>query len=136
MAAPPRSVALPETGLASVATVSFLASRAAPSAGFVIALAGGTAMARAGQRLGARRGYGASIAAMLESVAIMGPARFGVPLTQAITAPMVGALEARGIHPLFQGIACGAVRLLHNTVATAFFIWVILGGLDAYAGSY
>ena len=136
MPAPPRSAALPETGLASVATVSFLASRAAPTAGFVIALAGGTAMARAGQRLGARRGYGASIAAMLESVAIMGPARFGVPLTQAITAPMLGALEARGIHPLFQGLACGAVRLLHNTVATAFFIWVILGGLDAYAGSY
>lgn len=136
MAAPPRSAALPETGLASVATVSFLASRAAPTAGFVIALAGGTAMARAGQRLGARRGYGASIAAMLESVAIMGPARFGVPLTQAITAPMVGALEARGIHPLLQAIACGAVRLLHNTAATAFFIWVILGGLDAYAGSY
>lgn len=136
MAAPSRSATLPEAGLASVATVSFLASRAAPTAGFVIALAGGTAMARAGQRLGARRGYGASIAAMLESVAIMGPARFGVPLTQAITAPMVGALEARGVHPFLQGIACGAVRLLHNTLATAFFIWVILGGLDAYAGSY
>lgn len=136
MAAPSRSPTFPEAGLASVATVSFLASRAAPTAGFVIALAGGTAMARAGQTLGARRGYGASIAAMLESVAIMGPARFGVPLTQAITAPMVGALEARGVHPLLQGIACGAVRLLHNTLATAFFIWVILGGLDAYAGSY
>ncbi|MEX2195475.1 MAG: hypothetical protein WD844_09330 [Thermoleophilaceae bacterium] len=136
MAAPPRSSAPPEAGLASVATVSFLASRAAPTGGFVIALAGGTAMARAGQRLGARRGYGASIAAMLESVAIMGPARFGVPLTQAASAPMMGALEARGVHPLLQGIACGLIRLAHNTLATAFFIWVILGGLDAYAGSY
>jgi hypothetical protein len=124
------------TGLAYVATVSFLASRAAPTAGFVVALAGGTAMARAGQRLGARRGYGASIAAMLESVAIMGPARFGVPLTQAVTAPMVGRLEARGVHSVLQGLACGAIRLLLNTISTAFFIWVILGGLDAYAGSY
>jgi hypothetical protein len=124
------------TGLAYVATVSFLASRAAPTAGFVVALAGGTAMARAGQRLGARRGYGASIAAMLESVAIMGPARFGVPLTQAATAPMVGRLEARGVHPGVQWLACAVIRLLHNTVSTAFFIWVILGGLDAYAGSY
>lgn len=124
------------TGLAFVATVSFLASRAAPTAGFVVALAGGTAMARAGQRLGARRGYGASIGAMLESVAIMGPARFGVPLTQAATAPMVGRLEARGVSPVLQGLACAAIRLLHNTVSTAFFIWVILGGLDAYAGAY
>lgn len=135
MAAPPRS-APPEAGLASVATVSFLASRAVPTAGFVVALAGGTAIARAGQLLGARRGYGASIAAMLESVAIMGPARFGVPLTQAITAPMIGALEARGTRPLLQWLACAAIRMAQNTAGTAFFIWVILGGLDAYAGSY
>ena len=126
----------PAAGLAYVATVSFLASRAAPSGGFFIALAGGTAMARAGQRHGARRGYGASIAAMLESVAIMGPARFGVPLTQAATAPMLGLLHARGTSLLLQGLACGAIRLLHNTLTTAFFIWVVLGGLDAYAGSY
>ena len=32
---------------------------------------------------------------MLETVSIMGPARFGVPFTQALTAPMLGALEAR-----------------------------------------
>jgi hypothetical protein len=28
------------------------------------------------------------------------------------------------------------VRLLHNSATTAFFIWVIAGGLDAYAGTY
>ena len=28
------------------------------------------------------------------------------------------------------------MRLLHNTATTAFFIWVIAGGLDAYAGTY
>ena len=28
------------------------------------------------------------------------------------------------------------MRILHNGVTTAFFIWVITGGLDAYAGTY
>ena len=119
-----------------MATVSFLASRASPAGGFWIALAGGVALARAAQKLGARRGYGAAIAAMLETVAIMGPARFGVPLTQAATAPMLGRFEARGVPALVQGLACGAVRLVHNTATTAFFIWIIIGGLDAYAGTY
>ena len=123
-------------GPAHVATVSFLASRAAPAGGFWIALAGGVALARVAQRLGARQGFGASIAATLETVALMGPARFGVPLTQAIAAPMLGRMEARGAGTVAQTLACGAVRLLHNTAATAFFIWVITGGLDAYAGGY
>jgi hypothetical protein len=35
-----------------------------------------------------------------------------------------------------QLAACAAVRLLHNAATTAFFIWVIAGGLDAYAGTY
>ena len=123
-------------GLARVATVSFLASRAAPSGGFAIALAGGVALARGAQCRGARQGYGASLAAMLETVAIMGPARFGVPLTQAISAPWLGRLEARGAGPLVQILACALVRILHNLATTAFFIWVIVGGLDAYAGTY
>ena len=124
------------TGLAHVATVSFLASRAAPTGGFWLALAGGTALARASQRLGARRGFGASFAAMIETVAIMGPARFGVPLTQAVTAPILGRLEAREAGFLTQWAVCAVIRLAHNTATTAFFIWVIVGGLDAYAGSY
>jgi hypothetical protein len=119
-----------------VATVSFLASRAAPTGGFWIALAGGAALARVAQRLGARQGYGASLAAMLETVAIMGPARFGVPLTQAVTAPMLGRLEARSVSPALQMLACGAFRLFHNVATTAFFIWIVTGGLDAYAGTY
>ena len=28
------------------------------------------------------------------------------------------------------------MRLVHNAATTAFFIWVIAGGLDAYAGTY
>ena len=130
-AAPPAAA-----GPAHVATVSFLASRATPAGGFWIALAGGVALARVAQRRGAREGFGASIAAMLETVAIMGPARFGVPLTQAISAPVLGRLNARSAPLGLQLLACAAIRLLHNAATTAFFIWVITGGLDAYAGTY
>jgi hypothetical protein len=124
------------SGPAHLAVVSFLAARAAPTGGFWIALAGGVALARAAERRGARLGFGASAAAMLETVAIIGPARFGIPLTQAATAPMLGRLEARGVAVLPQILACAAIRLLHNAATTAFFIWVIAGGLDAYAGTY
>jgi hypothetical protein len=123
-------------GPAHVAVISFLAARAAPTGGFWIALAGGVALARVAERLGARLGFGASTAAMLETVAIIGPARVGIPLTQAATAPMLGRLEARGWRPFPQVLACGAIRLLHNAATTAFFIWVVTGGLDAYAGTY
>jgi hypothetical protein len=123
-------------GPAHVATVSFLASRAVPTGGFWVALAGGVALARVSQRRGAREGYGASIAAMLESVAIIGPARVNVPFTQAITAPLLGWLEARGVSPVLQAGACALFRLLHNSVVTAFFIVVIAGGVEAYAATY
>jgi hypothetical protein len=129
------SAAVP-AGPAHVAVVSFLAARAAPTGGFWIALAGGVALARVAERRGARLGFGASVAAMLETVAIIGPARFGIPLTQAATAPMLGRLEARGWPVPPQILACAAIRLLHNTATTAFFIWVVTGGLDAYAGTY
>jgi len=119
-----------------VGVVSFLAARAAPTGGFWIALAGGMALARVAERLGARLGFGASAAAMLETVAIIGPARFGVPLTQALSAPILGRLHARGVGFWPQLAACGLVRLLHNAATTAFFVWVIAGGLDAYAGTY
>ena len=123
-------------GPAHVATVSFLASRAAPTGGFWVALAGGTALARVAQRRGAREGYGASVAATLETVAIIGPARFSVPFTQAVSAPLLGRLEARGRRALVQVVACTAIRVATNAMGAAFFIWVIAGGLDAYAGSY
>jgi hypothetical protein len=136
-APPATGSAPPETaGPAHVGVVSFLAARAAPTGGFWIALAGGVALARVAERLGPRLGFGASAAAMLETVAIIGPARFGVPLTQALTAPILGRLHARGVGFWPQLAACALVRLLHNTATTAFFIWVIAGGLDAYAGTY
>jgi len=136
--APPSSrLAPPEVaGPAHVGVVSFLAARAAPTGGFWIALAGGVALARVAERRGPRLGFGASAASMLETVAIIGPARFGVPLTQALTAPILGRLHARGVGFWPQLGACALVRLLHNAATTAFFIWVIAGGLDAYAGTY
>jgi hypothetical protein len=124
-----------EAGLAHIAAVSFIASRATPFGGFWIALAGGVALARAGARLGARRGYGASLAAVLQSVAIIGPVRFSVPLTQALSAPLMGRMSARGSGTLAQALACAAIRTAQNLVQTAFFVFVIIG-LEAYAGSY
>jgi hypothetical protein len=123
-------------GLAHVATVSFLASRAVPSVGFWVALAGGVALARAALRDGVRLGYGASVAATLQTVALIGPARFGVPLTQALTAPMIGALQGRATPVRWQVIACGAIRLTHVTVQTAFAVFVLTGGLDVLTETY
>ena len=124
------------TGLAHVATVSFLAARAAPSTQFWIALAGGIALARAAALRGVRAGYGASAAAMLQTVAVMGPARVNGPLTQALTAPLLGALHRRGTRVPLQIAACFAIRLTHYAVLTAAAIWIVLGGVDAYVGSY
>jgi hypothetical protein len=124
------------TGLAHVATVSFLASRAAPSLQFFFALGGGIALARSAMTLGARTGHGTAIASMLQTVAVMGPARINAPLTQAITAPMMGRLQARGAHPLVEFVACLALRLVHYAVLLAALIYVILGGIDEFTGSY
>ena len=114
MAAPETPTTSP-TGLAHVATVSFLAARAAPSAQFWLALAGGIGLARTAALNGVRIGYGASVAAMLQTVAVMGPARINAPLTQALTAPMLGALHRRGTSVPLQFVAClvdppGALR--------------------------
>jgi hypothetical protein len=123
-------------GLAHVATVSFLASRAVPSVGFWVALAGGVALARAALRDGVRLGYGASVAATLQTIALIGPARFSVPLTQALTAPLVGALERRAAPALWQMLACGVIRFAHVTLQAAFAVFVLTGGLDVYTETY
>jgi hypothetical protein len=123
-------------GLAHVATVSFLASRAAPSLQFFFALGGGVALARAAMTGGARAGYGVSLAAMLQTVAVMGPARTSGPMTQAITAPLMGRLQARGASVVVEFLACLALRLVHYAILLAFLIYVILGGIDEFTGSY
>ena len=124
------------SGLAHVAVASFLASRLVPAGGFAVALAGGAALARAGQRQGMRGGYGTSIAALAQTVAIMGPSRFGIPLTQALSAPLLGAMHARGRGMLTQSLACGLIRIANLVAGYAFFIWIVLGGLAVYADGY
>jgi hypothetical protein len=126
---------MPSIGLAHVATASFLASRAAPTGGFAIGLAGGVALARASQVRGLRTGVGASVAAMLQTIAIMGPMRVAIPLTQAITAPLLGRMEARGHGTLLQVLVTMALRAGQNLLGTLFYIFVIVG-VDAYSGSY
>jgi len=69
-------------------------------------------------------------------VAVMGPARVNGPLTQALTAPLLGALHGRGAGLPVQIAACFTIRLTHYAVLTAAAIWIVLGGVDAYVGSY
>jgi hypothetical protein len=123
-------------GLAHVATVSFLASRAVPSSGFWVALAGGVALARAALRDGIRLGYGASVAATLQTIALIGPARLNVPLTQALTAPLIGSLERRSTPVPWQVAACGLIRFAHVTLLSLFGVFVLAGGLDVYTRTY
>jgi hypothetical protein len=82
-----------------------------------------------------RAGYAASVAAMLQTVAIVGPVRFSAPLTQAISAPLLGAMHARGRRPAELFAACLAIRLVNYAVLTAFTLLVLLGP-KGYAGSY
>jgi len=123
-------------GLAHVASCSFLASRLAPSGQFWIALGGGVALARAGQKHGLRGGYGASAAAMVQTVALIGPARFNAPLTQALNAPLLGRLQARGASRAVRLAACLAIRLAHYAVLNVVFVALVVGGLEEYVATY
>ena len=80
-------------GLANVAAMTFLAARAVPG-GFVVALAAGVPLARAAERNGARAGYATAGASLVETVAVMGPARIGIPVPHAASAPALGSLES------------------------------------------
>ncbi len=126
----------PELGLAHVASCSFLASRLAPSGQFFIALGGGIALARVGQRRGLRAAYGASVAAMVQTVALIGPARFNAPLTQALNAPVLGRLIGRGSSRLVQLAAVLAIRLVHYAILNVLFVAIVVGGLDEYVATY
>jgi hypothetical protein len=119
-----------------VAAVSFLASRLVPTGQFWVGLAGGIALARAAATHGLRAGYGASMAAMLETVALIGPARVSGPLTQALTAPLLGRQHARRASLAAQFLCCLALRLLHYGVLNVLYVWLVVGGLDAYVDSY
>jgi len=123
-------------GLAHVASCSFLASRLAPSLQFWAALGGGVALARAAATHGVRAGYGASAAAIVQTVALIGPARVNGPLTQALNAPAMGSLQARGAPRAVRLGAGLAIRLAHYAVLNVLFVVVVVGGLDEYVATY
>lgn len=126
----------PEAGFAHVAVLAFVAARVVPSFGFPISLVGGTGIAHATDRLGARRGLAAGVAAAIESVAILGPARMSGPGGQLATAPAIGILHARGQGRAVQIAVCAAIRAVFNVLTTLVFVVIIAGGIDTYVGAY
>jgi hypothetical protein len=116
--------------------VSFVGARVAPSAQFWLTLPGGIAVARAAEREGFAAGVAASLAAMLQGIAILGPLRVNAPLTQAITAPPLGRLEARRASFALELVVCLALRVLHYAVLTALAVWLVLGGVDGLVSTY
>jgi hypothetical protein len=122
-------------GLAHVAAVSFLAARVAPSGAFWLALAGGAAVAREADLRGVRAGYASSAAAMLQTVAMVGPLRLSAPLTQALSAPLLGSMHARGRRWVSMLVVCLAIRLAIYAALTSFTVLVLLGPAG-YAGSF
>lgn len=121
-------------GLANVAALTFLAARAVPG-GFVVALTGGIPLARAAERHGARVGYATATASLVETIAVMGPARLIVPLPHAASAPLLGVLHRRRTGLLALAAAGAAVRLVLYLASFAFYIFVVVG-LEAYLGTY
>lgn len=120
--------------LANVGALVFLAARAVPG-GFWLALAGGVPLARAGQRHGTRAGYATAGASLVETVAVMGPARLGIPLPHAASAPLLGALEARGAAYILLAATGALIRYGYYLATTALYIWVFVG-IDAYVGAF
>lgn len=121
-------------GLANVAAMTFLAARAVPG-GFVVALAGGVPLARAAERHGARAGYATAGASLVETLAVMGPARMGIPVPHAASAPALGSLERRGAALLVLALVGAAIRFGYYIATSAFYV-VVLVGVDAYTGTY
>ncbi len=131
-----RETETPALGLAHVASCSFLASRLAPSGQFFLALGGGVALARAAATEGLRVGYGVSVAAMVQTVALIGPARFNAPLTQALNAPVLGWLMAREASRAVRLAAVLGIRLVHYALLNVLFVAIVVGGLDEYVATY
>jgi hypothetical protein len=123
-------------GLAHVASLSFLATRLAPPLGFGLSLAGGVALARAAASGRLRSGYATAWAAVLETVAMVGPNRLGGPVTQALSAPLLGRMHARGRSRVLQVTVAGFIRFAYNAATTAFFIGFVAGGVSGYAAAY
>lgn len=120
--------------MASVTALTFLVARAVPL-GWTVAVAGGVPLARAAERHGTRAGYATAAASLVETTAIMGPARMGIPVPHAASAPLLGTLYRRGAPYLALAAVGAVVRTFYYTVTAAFSILVLVG-LDAYLGTY
>lgn len=120
--------------MANVSALTFLAARAVPL-GWTVGVAGGVPLARAAERHGGRAGYATATASLVETMAIMGPARMGIPVPHAASAPLLGLLVRRRSSLLTMAIAGAAVRTGYYALTSAFSI-IVLIGLDAYLGSY
>lgn len=121
-------------GLATVAALAFLAARVVPG-GFVVALVGGVPIARAGQRQGLRAGFATGIAGLIETIAVMGPARLIIPLPHVLSGPILGVLYARRARFAALAAAGAAVRLALYLASFAFYVYVVVGA-DAFLGTY
>lgn len=121
-------------GLATIAALTFLAARAVPG-GFVVALVGGVPLARAGRREGPRAGFATALASLVETVAVMGPARLIVPLPHVLSAPLLGVLHARCAGWPVLAAAGATVRFVLYLASFGFYVFVLVGP-DAYVGTY
>ena len=72
---------------------------------------------------------------MLQTVAIMGPLRVTIPLTQAVSAPLLGSMEARGRSTAAQFAVTFLIRVLQNAIGLLFYVLVI-AGIEAYFASF
>jgi hypothetical protein len=137
-ARPPESDAEGEVlGLAHVASCSFLASRIAPGGlQFWSALGGGMALARIASQRGPRVGYASSVAAIVQTVALIGPARVNGPLTTALNAPIMGHLQGKGASRAARLAAGLLIRYLHYLVVNVLYVVVIIGGLEEFTATY
>ena len=137
MQEPPGEAGLREievAGLAHVATVSFLASRAIPSIGFFVALVGAARLARAGPlrgRAGGTAPASGPCSDRRDHRASRGPG------CRSRRPDRAAARVARGPRGwvAWQMIVCAAIRLVQNAPTSAFVI-VVLTGFEAYIEMY
>ena len=72
---------------------------------------------------------------MLQTVAMLGPLRLSAPLTQALSAPLLGRMHARSARWRSMFAVCLAIRLALYAALTSFTVLVLLGPAG-YKGSF
>ena len=72
---------------------------------------------------------------MLQTVGMLGPLRLSAPLTQALSAPLLGRMHARSARWRSMFAVCLAIRLALYAALTSFTVFVLLGPAG-YKGSF